>query len=180
MSQPRKHHYLPQFYLRGSAPDRKSLVQIEKPSGKSYGCQIKDVAAIRDYHELDAEGVEDPNGLEKRLAGVEGRQADHLKQALSNGIDDAELRRNLIQMLAVMRMRVPAVKAHIDKSYGSNIMVMARMAERKGMLPPLPPEYKDRLSLDKIDASVMNWNALRSCSRWQKARKRSMSREARE
>lgn len=66
MSDPRKHHYLSQFYLRGFSSDRSSLFQIEKRSGKHYGCRIKDVAAIRDYHDIDADDVADPYAINNK------------------------------------------------------------------------------------------------------------------
>jgi Protein of unknown function (DUF4238) len=160
MSLPRKHHYLPQFYLRGFSPDRRSLFQIEKATSKSYGCQIRDIAAIRDFHELDGADVDDPYVLEKSLAELESEQANHLKEVLAGGIDGPRSRTGLLQFLSVMRMRVPAVKAHIDRSYESTVRATAKALERAGKLPKAPPGYEDVLRVDNLEISVLNWKCL--------------------
>jgi hypothetical protein len=80
MSSPRKHHFLPQFYLRGFSTNRDGIFQIEKQQGRYYGCKIKDIAAIRDYHKLDGKETSDPQYFEKKLAELEGIQAEHVNQ----------------------------------------------------------------------------------------------------
>jgi hypothetical protein len=160
MPQPRKHHYLPQFYLRGFSFDRRSLFQIEKATSIHYGCQIKDIAAVRDFHELDGVGIADPYALEKHLAKLEGEQATHLTDVLVDGIHDAMLRANLIQLLAVLRMRVPAVKSHIEKSYASTVRATGKALERLGRLPKPPPGYEDALRVDNLQFSTTNWKCL--------------------
>ena len=119
MSDPRKHHFLPQFYLRGFSTDGRGLFQVEKPGATYYGAQIKDLAAIRDFYELDHDGTTDRYALERHLAILEREQARDVAQTLSDGFQDTGLLARLVQFLAVMRMRVPAVKAHIEGSYDS-------------------------------------------------------------
>src|SRR5215475_10873872 len=114
MSEPRKHHYLPQFYLRGFSAKERAVCHIEKNGGRSYTSSIRVTAAIRDYHELDNPGFDDPNALEKRLAQVETHLAEGLARVIRCGIDTPETHSSLIQLVALLRVRVPAFKAHID------------------------------------------------------------------
>ncbi|PKO76008.1 MAG: hypothetical protein CVU21_15320 [Betaproteobacteria bacterium HGW-Betaproteobacteria-15] len=159
-SEPRKHHFLPQFYLRGFSIDRRGIFQIEKSTGRHYGCQIKDIAAIRDYHELDGADTDDPFLLEKKLAEVEGQQAAHLQSALSDGIELEQDRLNLLELLAIMRMRVPAVKEHIDRSYGSTVRATALALQRAGRLPKPPKGLEETLRVERLDIKVLNWKRL--------------------
>jgi Protein of unknown function (DUF4238) len=135
-------------------------MQIEKLSQKRYECQIRDVAAIRDFHELDGEGSGDPNQPEKSLAELETHQATYLREALGTGIRNTTVRSELIQFLAVMRMRVPAVKAHIDRTYEATVRARANALERQGKLPPPPTGYEETLRMDNIRISVLNWKCL--------------------
>ena len=160
LSEPRKHHFLPQFYLRGFSVDRRGIFQIEKLTGRHYGCQIKDIAAIRDYHELDGADTEDPYAFEKQLAEIEGQQATHLQNTLVEGIAQDHHRLNVLELLAIMRMRVPAVKEHIDRSYGSTVRATALALQRSGRLPKPPKGLEEVLRVENLDIQILNWKCL--------------------
>lgn len=160
MSEPRKHHFLPQFYLRGFSIDRRGIYQIEKRTAKFYGCQIKDTAAIKDFHELDHEGVEDPNALEKSLAQIEGEFANHLTTFLAGGLINEDARLYTIQLLSLLRMRVPALKRHIEASYPSTIRKVAEFLEKDGEFPAPPPGLEDKLKVKNLKIEVLNWKCL--------------------
>lgn len=159
-SAPRKHHFLPQFYLRGFSVDRRGVFQVEKSSGSHYGCQIKDIAAIRDYHELDGADTDDPYLFGKKLAEVEGQQAEHLQSVLAEGIALERDRLNLLELMAIMRMRVPAVKEHVDRSYGSTVRATALALQRSGRLPKPPEGLEEKLRVENLDIKVLNWKCL--------------------
>lgn len=160
MSEPRKHHFLPQFYLKGFSPDQSGIYLLNKKQGKFFGCQIKDVAAIRDYHELDVEGLADPYILEKRLAAIESTQAEFIKTPICDGITDSKHRHGLLEFLSIMRMRVPAVKEHIAKSYSSTIKAVALDLQRSGKLPPPPLGFEVKLKIENLNVEITNWKCL--------------------
>lgn len=159
-SEPRKHHFLPQFYLRGFSVDQRGIFQIEKSTSRYYGCQIRDIAAIRDYHELDGADTNDPYLFEKKLAEVESLQATHLQSILAEGLSAEEHRVNLLQLLAIMRMRVPAVKEHIDRSYGATVRATILALQRSGRLPTPPKRLEERLRVENLEFKVLNWKRL--------------------
>lgn len=160
MSEPRKHHFLPQFYLRGFSVDRRGIYQIEKETAKYYGCQIKDTAAIKDFHELDYEGVEDQNALEKALAQIEGEFAQQLAAFLADGPANEQARDYTIQLLSQLRLRVPAVKRHIEASYPSSIRKVAELMERDGKFPAPPPGLEEKLAVKNLKIQVLNWKCM--------------------
>lgn len=160
MSQPRKQHFLPQFYLRGFSLDGRGIYQIEKASGKYYGCQIKDTAAVKDFHVLDYEDVEDPHALEKRLADLEGMLSEHMSRLLSEGVENREATMYTLQLLSVMRLRVPAFKEHIERSFPSTIRRVAERMEREGRLPKPPPGLEELLKVENLNISILNWKSM--------------------
>ena len=160
MSAPRKHHYLPRFYLRGFSSNSRSLIQIDKASGRASPCSINDVASIRDYHRLDTEDVEDPFELERRLSSIEGELANALQRVLENGISDLATRARLVELVSMLRVRIPAMKSTIEESLRQVVRRTGLIMERSGKLPPPPPGLEHALRMDKLNIKISNWICL--------------------
>jgi len=160
MSEPRKHHYLPQFYLRGFSADRRSICQIEKRGGRFYVASIRDTASIRDYHKLDAPGVEDANVVEKRLSLVENHMASGLTHALQCGISSPDTNANVIALVALLWVRVPVFKAHVEALLQNVVRSVGAIKERKGELPPIPKGFEDILGMENLTITISNWKLL--------------------
>lgn len=159
MSTPRKHHFLPQFYLRGFSVDRRGIYQVRSADGAFHGCAIKDVGALRDFHELDGDDHDDPAAFERALAQVEAQQSSIVQQALCVGGEGDIYHGGLVDFVAVMRMRVPAIKAHVEESLKSEIRARFILMEKHGLLPERPAPLKD-VKLDAFKFTVMNWKCL--------------------
>ena len=73
----RNHHFVPQYYLKGFATPRSKdgwLSVFDLKEQKSFKTRPRNVAARRDYHRVDIDGV-DPNIVETQLATLDD-QAD--------------------------------------------------------------------------------------------------------
>ncbi len=160
MSEHRKHHYLPQFYLRGFSANGRSIYQIEKRGGRAYVSSIRDTAAIRDYHELDNPGAEDPTAIEKRLAQVEAQLAEGLARAIQCAVRTPDTHNLLIQLVSLLRVRVPAFKADIEAFLQNVVRSVGLMLERKGELPPPPKGFEDVLRMENLSITISNWKLL--------------------
>lgn len=160
MSEPRKHHYLPQFYLRGFSANGRSIFQMEKRGGRGYLSAIRDTAAIRDYHELDTDEVADPAVIEKRLADIETKLAEALAAATQRGLTTTETHNLLIQLVALLRVRVPAFKTGIEAYLQNVVRSVALMMERKGELPPPPKGFEDVCRMENVSITISNWKLL--------------------
>lgn len=160
MSDPRKHHYLPQFYLRQFSRDGESLYQIEKQTGRFYGCKIKDMAAIRDFHEIDGDDVDDPLALERMLAATESDLSLELSDLLRSGIKNDQAVGHCISLLSLLRMRVPSVKRHLEESLESTARIVAESLERNGKLPPPPPGFEEKLKVENLKFDIFNWKLM--------------------
>lgn len=160
MAAPRKHHYLPQFYLKRFSSNGKHLYQIEKEGGNAYGCAITDAAAIRDYHELDYEGVADPQATEKALAAMEGALAETHKSVLTNGVVSREVHADVVALISMLQFRVPAVKRSIEESLRQNVRSSGIVMERAGHMPTPPEGLKDVLQMKNLVITISNWKIL--------------------
>ena len=158
MSTPRKHHYLPQFYLREFSSNGRSLTQIDKDSGHTATCAIKDVSARRDFYRLDSDDVDDPYALEHALSSIEGKLATTTRCILKHGVEDPTTQARLVELVSMLRVRVPAITEFIEETYRhferSGDLVMER--ERAKKLPPPPPGSEDVRGMDMPDTDISN------------------------
>jgi hypothetical protein len=160
MSNPRKHHYLSQFYLKGFSADGKGLLQIEKATLNGYGCSIKDAAAIRDYHILDYADAEDPQAFEKALSEYEGALSVALERVLANGIHGERDHVEILSLLALMRFRVPAFKSFVEGAMRGLVRTTGVMMQRNEKLPALPRGLEGHLDMSKVNIEIKNWACL--------------------
>lgn len=159
-SPPRKHHYLPQFYLRGFSRDGRTLYQIQKATGKAVPGSVRDLAAKRDYHRLDSEKISDQFELERRLADFEGVLAQGLQRVLDYGICDTENHGCIVQLVSLFRCRVPAFKQYVEAMLRSSVRSVGKIMEQKGEFE-LPPHLEEPLSFDNLSIEISNWICLR-------------------
>lgn len=156
MSRPRKHHYLPQFYLRRFSTDGEGLYQVNKTNGRIAPVKIKDTGAIRDFHTLDGEDSDNPDALESALSQVEGALAPHLADFLSGGFHRREARLYVMQFVSMMRMRVPALRDYLQVSMADVVHTELALMESQGKLPPAPPGLEDLLRVENLRVEMLN------------------------
>ena len=157
---PRKHHFLPRFYLRGFSNDGNGLYRIDKATGGSVGGTIRDLAAIRDFHRIDAAGTDDPFAFERKLGELEGLLAGYLNIAVEEGITSDEIKAGIAQFVSMMRFRVPATKRFIEQSLRAVVRSTGQIMERAGQLPEPPIGLEKAFRLENRDISIANWACL--------------------
>lgn len=138
----KRHHYVPQGYLRGFATDKERIHVIPlDASRKTYTSSVKNVATENHFHTI--EGLKEPDYVEKALSVVEGEAISILRKfekgefppsesdrqtlaaymALQNvrGPDTRRTREHLFSMVA--RLKIGAggrkkVSGHFEKAHG--------------------------------------------------------------
>jgi hypothetical protein len=104
---PRKHHYVPQFYLRGFVGEKDMLLVFDRETKEPYRTKPHGVAGQRDFNRVEVEGM-DPNAVEKLLSEFEGEVAPHLDNAIAaKSIADEKDRAAIVNLMAAMTMRNP-------------------------------------------------------------------------
>ncbi|MFN0058971.1 MAG: DUF4238 domain-containing protein [Planctomycetota bacterium] len=158
MSTPRKHHYLPQFYLKRWASPRGQLFQIEKDTtARVHKVSVKDAAAARDYHALDCPGVKDPNELEKRLSSLESENARTISTILLHRSVLDEMRHDVAALVSVFRVRVPGMKRAVEAFLKQSVKSVTKQMKRAGKLPELVMlENEHGITDEQLDVKVAN------------------------
>ena len=160
MGEPRKHHYVPKFFLAEFSDNGKSVLQIEKKTGRSYKCALADAATARDFHRLDHDDVADANEVEKRLAVVEGELAASYHRFLKDGKLYGRNFRRVLELQQLMRFRVPGFKDSIRLGLSELLRSQAVGAARRGLLPT-PPDGLDPEELARsLEPEILNWKLL--------------------
>ncbi|MDB5100890.1 MAG: hypothetical protein JWM80_5311 [Cyanobacteria bacterium RYN_339] len=161
MSEPRRHHYLPQFYLagftpRGSKDDHLQVLDLQ--TGKTWRAKPASVAHQNDYYRLD-DGAPDPFALEKGLANFEGQAADALKGVLGEKqIGDFERRVVLVNFIALMALRVPSQRNILaDFKKRTSVMLMQTMVST----PEVWERVKARAHADGVNVGDVSYERMR-------------------
>lgn len=171
MSTPRKHHYLPQFYLEGFKIDpqkgkKPHIWQIEKEGDQAYySPAIEDTGCIRDYHTLDFTD-EDPDhkSVEALLSKLESEQSSLVRAISDTKRIEASQVESLSAFLSLMRYRVPSFADHVDTSLRSVALDTFKIMYQAGQFGAPPPELQKLFDSKGIDESlqitISNWKIL--------------------
>lgn len=117
MSVPRKHHYVPRFYLSGFGHDKDGrLYVLDKESGRTFVSNPNSTGSEKDFYTLEVDGDGDPLAIEKFFGKVEADGAEALRFIIDErAIPTGDLYAKLIQFLAIMSVRGPAVMDAFEK-----------------------------------------------------------------
>jgi hypothetical protein len=111
-NEPRRHHYLPQFYLSGFSSPNGELWLTGLKDGKTWKGTPTSVGHQRDFYRVeDLPGV-GPNDLERKLADFEGSAASVVRGISTSKQlpEDEDAFSYLINLVALMVARVPRTR----------------------------------------------------------------------
>lgn len=122
---PKRHHYLPEFYLRGFAPD--GLLHVYDRADKAYRKQTpKNTAVESHFYTIENEDGERSAAVEGLLAQVDDAAANVIAKVIArDALSDRE-RADLALFVALLRSRTP----DYDKGYREMTDKMAREIAR--------------------------------------------------
>jgi Protein of unknown function (DUF4238) len=106
-AEPKRHHYVPRFYLSGFTGAKERLFVVNRPTRHSFRTAPDNVAGENYFNRIEVAGM-DPNALEKALAEFEGEVApalERIKQAKS--LAKEEDRAQLVNFMAAIALRNP-------------------------------------------------------------------------
>lgn len=121
MQEPRKHHYVPQWYLRQFGTKREIAV-YDKRNGAFSVVRPKDVAFEVGLYDLDHPSL--PRwAFEKVLSNVENHAAPVVRKAITSGLDALtdEEREDIAAFVATQQLRVPSHRLLIAKNLSATL-----------------------------------------------------------
>ncbi|MFA5251745.1 MAG: DUF4238 domain-containing protein [Phycisphaerae bacterium] len=171
MSDPKKHHFLPQFYLKqfkviSQSGKYSQIWQVEKTASLNpKKVSIKDIGCKTDYHTLDLPDQEkDRKTIENALSRLEAKQANIVKEICATNQISEEIKPSLADFIATMRYRVPVFKEFIEKSLKADVQNTFKILMHQKELPPPPKELKElfqKEGYDCIEPKIFNWIILK-------------------
>ncbi|WP_036015842.1 DUF4238 domain-containing protein [Bradyrhizobium yuanmingense] len=110
MAEPKSHHYVPRFYLRGFSGEKGKLFAVNRPTGHSFRPPPEGVAAENYFNRIDLEGM-DKNELEKALAEFEAEMAPALERVKeAKSLAGEEDRAHIMNFMAALALRNPSTR----------------------------------------------------------------------
>lgn len=70
------------------------------------------------------------------------------------------MRQLLVQLVSLMRMRVPSMKRAIDHSLNNLVRAQMLVMDRANQLPQRPSGWEEALTIDNIKIVISNWKCL--------------------
>jgi hypothetical protein len=138
-NQPRKHHFIPQFYLAGFSASGQAdgdLYVLDQRQRKRWKSTPKGTAHKRDFHTTDFGPNEDPMVIEKKLADFEGRWANVVRLVIENrSLPEDQLFADLMFFVAFMAVRVPRIRATLSQFFDGVVksLIHATLSTPGGM-----------------------------------------------
>lgn len=164
-NKPKKHHYLPQFYLENFKIDNENkMPQINViPKNKrpfyTFVSAIKDTGCETDYHTIEINDTQkDRNTIESELSKIESIHCNIIQKIITNHKINSEDKEEIIKFLLLMRLRVPTHKKHIEELLKSTVQTTYNILDKSGRLPPKPKELQNIIDkgINPISISIMN------------------------
>lgn len=136
--QPRRHHFVPQFYLAGFTETGSAdgdLYVFDQKQRKRWKSSPKGSAFQRDFHAIDAGPGGDTMIVEKALSTLEGKWSTVLRQGIERqALPEGELLGDLMVFVAFMAVRVRRIREVLSKfvDQTSKKEIFATFATEKG------------------------------------------------
>lgn len=113
----RRHHYVPQCYLKGFAADREKaqIHAVDLSRLEAFATSTKNVAQERDFHSVADTGAE-ADALENAFAGFESEVSRALERCIAaRAFEDVNDRSYILNLIALIAVKNPRVRANADR-----------------------------------------------------------------
>ena len=129
-AEPKRHHYVPRFYLRGFVGEKDRLFVVDRPSERAFRTAPDNVAGEKYFNRIEVKGV-GPNAVEKTLSEFEGEVAPALERIKAErSLAKEEDRAALVNLMAAVALRNPWRRKAIREIYDQ--AAQRRIAEKLG------------------------------------------------
>jgi hypothetical protein len=131
----RRHHYLPQFYLKGFIdPDNSPHIWVYDKEGEDIiKSTARDIAVEKHYFSfIDVQGKRDSETLENMIAKIEKDTADVVKKILSYKPITTDEKALFAIFISYMMIRPPNYRKNIENAFAESTKIMMQfMASNK-------------------------------------------------
>ncbi len=146
----RRHHYIPQFYLRAFAKDRQhpKLFVVDTETRTPFCTAPSNVAVELDFHTIDTPG-QPSDVVERKLAGLESDISPAIERIRTSRSLASEGDRALfLTFVALLLIKNPGIRDRISESIGKVEMF------RFQMLASNPNAWNAEMERAKLEGSI--------------------------
>jgi len=115
----RKHHWVPQCYLKGFAKPRSKnsqLYVVDAAAMRAFSTKPCNVAAARDFNRVDLDGVS-PDAVESSFSSFESDVDQALGRSIAaGGVVDAEDHNLILNLIALLAVRNPGMRERMRRT----------------------------------------------------------------
>lgn len=149
----KRHHYVPETYLREFSDADGCITVFRKNSPATpFRATPKNIGVEQYYYAFTKEDeTRDTDSLEKIFSQFE-TDWPRVVCDLSRGIQSEDLTEELLSFACLQRARVPALRDAYELMRADALGETARLLQRMGKLPAAPPGAED--ILDRVEISV--------------------------
>jgi Protein of unknown function (DUF4238) len=124
----RRHHYLPQFYLRNFADPNDEKVWIYTKQGEMLnGASPRDIGVEKDYHTVTRrDGIKDRHTIEDTVGALENIAAPVVQKIIRGTAITFDDHRSFVVFVAQMLLRVPARRDEMGKMLAGVLKKISR------------------------------------------------------
>lgn len=148
----RIHHYVPRCYLRGftANPKKPKVFVVDTKERCSFYTATTKVAAERDFHRIDADGIE-PDALEAALSGFETDLSDALQRIIAaRSIRNENDRGYLFNLMGMMAVKNPRFRETV-RDFHEQIM-----KQMMALMTATPERWESTVRRAKEDGAVLS------------------------
>ncbi len=128
MSEPKRHHYVPQFYLKSFANDREQIWVYDRKTREYRQQSVKDTAVQQNYYRVRTKDGKHSTEIEKFFSQVEGLACAAMSK-LERGEELTEEERGNIALFVSFQMtRVPDFEKRMNEADEKLIKRMNKMS----------------------------------------------------
>lgn len=162
----RRHHYVPQFYLRGFTRNRgkkSKFFAVDIVGRKSFWTTPANVCAVRDFNRVEAPGLT-ADALETSLSQFESVVARGLQTIIENRTTrDSKAWNCVLNLMSVMAVRNPHTRRQMERFQSEILQHIARLTVQsrelwegtlKGMLKDGSIDKPPKVSYEQIKQFV--------------------------
>ena len=135
----KRHHYIPQTYLRHFCDGNERVWVISKDSPDQHFQTKPRAIGLEKYYysQPTPDGAWDHNTLEDFFSEIEWKWNSIVERWVAEDPANDELE-SVFEFLSLMRARVPATRDMVELSLADAVMMNMRQLIKKGEIPPPP------------------------------------------
>jgi hypothetical protein len=158
-SEPKRHHYVPQFLLRRFANEPEQVLTIDRRSKSLFRQSVSKAAAQTGFYKITNDDGSTDNSVEHALGKIESRAAIAIAKLVDQGIFPLsdEDRDAVAAFMALQYVRTPSVREHMSQVADASFKAALATDEGRASMRDVLEDTGDYATPEEIEAELTFW-----------------------